>query len=129
VFDAVPNGPLGTGRKTVDSMEGPWHRLEKRQVPRFLHRQMDDALDALQTAVDDRNAAGARQAALDVGMLASTWSCGPGRKPRLTGPASASGRISFSSTRRRPMLAPLPGTRSSSAASETGSADERCEAP
>jgi len=62
-------------------------------------------------------------------MLASTWSCGPGRKPRLTGPASAFGRIRSSSTTRPPMLAPLPGTRSSSEASETKSADERCEAP
>jgi len=67
VFDAVPTARWGQIARTVDSMERPWHRLEKRQVPRFLHRQMDDALDALQTAVDDRHAAGARQAALDVG--------------------------------------------------------------
>jgi len=67
VFDTAPSGHEEQIGRTVDAMDEAWDRFQKRPVPSFLRRQMDEALDALQAAVDGAQVADARQAAIGVG--------------------------------------------------------------
>ena len=114
VFDAAQSKDWTAASATVEKMTAAWETYRAGEVPKLIEPRMTDALAALARAVDARDAAEARQAAIDVAHGASTSSCATGPRPRSTSPASTSGPPSSCSTRRR-------GTRARSAATSSPS--------
>jgi hypothetical protein len=74
VFDAAADDDWQSARRALDRAQAVWSaHVHNTDVPRMLGVQMDRALrdlagDAMVPAVNDRNAEGARNAALDVAM-------------------------------------------------------------
>jgi hypothetical protein len=74
VFDAAADDDWQSARRALDRAQAAWSaHVHITDVPRMLDVQMDRALrdlagDAMVPAVNDRNAEGARNAALDVAM-------------------------------------------------------------
>lgn len=67
VFDAVLAEDWDAMSATMAKMTIAWDTFNSGDVPQALATQMDDAFDALATAVDARDVDTARQAAVDVG--------------------------------------------------------------
>lgn len=65
VFDAARTGDWNTASATVEEMNAAWENYRAGEVPRMIEPRMTDALAALAEAVDARDAAQARQAAID----------------------------------------------------------------
>ena len=74
VFDAAADGDWQAADGALDRAQAAWSaHVDSAEIPRMLGVQMDRALrdlagDGMVPAVDDRNAEGARSAALDVAM-------------------------------------------------------------
>ena len=65
VFDAARAGDWNTASATVEEMNAAWENYRTGEVPRMIEPLMTDALAALAEAVDARDDAQARQAAID----------------------------------------------------------------
>lgn len=65
VFDAARAGDWNTASATVEEMTTAWESYKAGEVPKMIEPRMTDALAALAEAVDARDAAQARQAAID----------------------------------------------------------------
>jgi hypothetical protein len=70
IFDAAPSQGWEDISATLDTVTAAWDVYQAGDVPPLLETQMTGALDALAAAVDARNPADARQAALDVTQAA-----------------------------------------------------------
>jgi hypothetical protein len=66
VFDAARSGGWKAAATTVSEMAAAWKALPLADVPRLIAPLMDRAIAALETAVDARSPARARNAAIDV---------------------------------------------------------------
>jgi hypothetical protein len=70
VFDAARSGDWNAASARVEEMTAAWETYRTGEVPRMVEPRMTDALAALSEAVEARDAAQARQAAID----AARWS-------------------------------------------------------
>jgi hypothetical protein len=70
VFDAAGSGEWKAASATVTDMSAAWENYESDRVPRLIEPRMTRALEALAAAVDARDAAEARNAAIE----AARWS-------------------------------------------------------
>jgi uncharacterized membrane protein len=70
IFDAARSGDLKAASATVERMSAAWETYRAGEVPKMVEPRMTDALAALAEAVEARDAAQARQAAID----AARWS-------------------------------------------------------
>jgi hypothetical protein len=69
-FDAAGTGRWVAAASRVEAMAAAWKRVRGNDVPRLLAEQMTDTLGALDRAVQGRDPAHARQAALRAGQAA-----------------------------------------------------------
>jgi hypothetical protein len=70
IFDAARSGDWNAASARVEKMKAAWETYRKGEVPRMVEHRMTDALAVLSEAVDARDAAQTRQAAID----AAQWS-------------------------------------------------------
>ena len=70
IFDAARSNDWNAASTTVEKMTAAWETYKTGEVPKMVEPRMTDALAALAEAVDARDAAQARQAAID----AARWS-------------------------------------------------------
>ena len=66
IFDAAESNDWSAARAAVGNMSSAWQTYKAGEVPRKIEPRMTDALAALSEAVEARDAARARQAAIDV---------------------------------------------------------------
>jgi hypothetical protein len=101
VIGAVGSGDWKSASAGSRKAARAWAAYRTGHVPRRLEAEMNRALKALSSALEQRDRPRAGSAAIDVAHPRSTFSCSTARRPRSTSAASRSGRTRCSSMRLR----------------------------
>ena len=109
-FEAAGAGRWAAAAARVDAMVVAWRRVRGNEIPQLLAAEMTGTLRALDRAVQARDPARARQAALRAEQAALDLRSATGPPPGWTSTASTCGPAKFRSTPPQRTPAPSPAT-------------------